>query len=235
MDLNCDNRFAWNAPTVADVKPFRGSIFGGDEINIGGFNFGLYNRDIKEVIIRGVVCTNPKVLSSNLIQCYSGRSRMMGVGFGTVVLILTNGLSSPKHVCNYFEYFEIIQKKTVLAKKPPAVIKPPNCIDKKPKPKQKCIFKDGKPCCMCKPIPGVNYKPAMLVPILHKYDHLRTDDNESSNQLLFDMPKVGLRKNRFKTDVEEELTEENQKIYKHIIETEKLKKKPIIELSDGLS
>ena len=44
-------------------------------------------------------------------------------------------------------------------------------------------------------------------------------EEEDYSQLLFDMPKVGLRKNRFKMDTEVELTEQNDKIYKHLTKT----------------
>ena len=225
-DLNTDNRFAWNAPTVADVKPSRGNVIGGDEINVGGFNFGLYNRDLKEVIIRGVVCTNPKALSQELIQCISGNSVKLGAGIRTVIVTLKNGLSSPKNVCPFFEYFAI--KKEIIIQKPLVALPPPCIKPKKPIKKQPCIFKNGKPCCQCKPIPGVNYKTAKLIPILHKNDYYYHNESakreeEDSSQLLFDMPKVGLRKNRFKMETEEELTEQNEKIYKHIIESEKIK------------
>lgn len=238
MDFSCDSRFAYNSPTVADVKPSFSSILGGDEINIGGLNLGVYNRHVKEVRIKGVVCNHVKVLSPELIQCISGRSLIAGAGLGVVEVILTNGLASPQNMCNLFEYKKLIEEKITKEnevkkddnnnfKLPPAPVK------KKP-----CLFKNGKLCCNClskPPIAGVKYKNAVIVPVISKnyYDTSYTRKIDDASQLLFDIPKVGLRKNRFKTDLEEELSDENEKIYKHIIETETNKKRDLIILNNN--
>ena len=52
LNLNNDNRFAYNAPTVVSISPDSGSVHGGQEIKIAGFNFGMQTTDIKEIIVR---------------------------------------------------------------------------------------------------------------------------------------------------------------------------------------
>jgi hypothetical protein len=104
LNLNNDNRFAYNAPTVATVSPSTGSVHGGQEIKIGGFNFGQQTTDIKEILVRGVVCGDFVLLSPNIISCVTRASTIMGPGSGNVIIRPVEGLSSPSRTCNVFKY-----------------------------------------------------------------------------------------------------------------------------------
>jgi len=104
LNINNDNRFAWDAPTVSSVSPFKGSIHGGQEIKIGGFNFGYHTTDIQEILVKGVVCGDFLLLSPNLLSCVTRASTILGPGGGNVVIKLKNGYESPKRTCNVFEY-----------------------------------------------------------------------------------------------------------------------------------
>jgi hypothetical protein len=103
FDFNKDNRFAYDAPTVSEVSPYKGSVYGGQEIKIAGFNFGEHNTDIKEILVRGVTCADYLVLSPTLISCVT-RSSFIGAGAGNIIIKLNNGKVSPLRTCNYFEY-----------------------------------------------------------------------------------------------------------------------------------
>lgn len=111
LNLNVDNRFSFNAPTVSQVLPIKGHVRGGTEIQIGGFNFPERTKDIWEILIRGVPCKNIIVLSPNQIKCTTGESNFMGAGFGNAIVKLKNGLSSPSRTCNMFQYYGTIEKK----------------------------------------------------------------------------------------------------------------------------
>ena len=104
LNLNKDNRFAFNSPTVSSVSPFKGSIHGGQEIRIGGFNFGRKSKDIKEILVKGVICSDVNVLSPNLITCTTHASTILGPGPGNVIIVLKDDRESPKNTCNVFEY-----------------------------------------------------------------------------------------------------------------------------------
>lgn len=104
LNINNDNRFAWDAPTVSTVAPFKGSVHGGQEIKIGGFNFGEYTTDLKEIQIRGVICGDFLLLSPNLVSCVTRASTILGPGPGNVVVKMRNGYESPKRTCNVYEY-----------------------------------------------------------------------------------------------------------------------------------
>lgn len=110
LNLNVDNRFAYNAPTVSQVLPIKGHVRGGTEIQIGGFNFPERTHEVWEILIRGVPCTNIVVLSPTQIKCITGVSDFMGAGFGNAIVKLKNGLSSPSRTCNHFQYFGTIEK-----------------------------------------------------------------------------------------------------------------------------
>jgi len=104
LNLNNDNRFAYNAPTIASVSPSTGSVHGGQEVKIAGFNFGYQTTDIKEIQVRGVVCGDFILLSPNLISCITRASTIMGPGSGNVMVAPVEGLSSPSRTCNVFKY-----------------------------------------------------------------------------------------------------------------------------------
>lgn len=104
LNINNDNRFAWDAPTISTVSPFKGSIHGGQEIKIGGFNLGYATTDIREILVRGVVCSDFILLSPNLVSCVTRASTILGPGPGNVVIKMRNGYESPKRTCSVFEY-----------------------------------------------------------------------------------------------------------------------------------
>lgn len=104
LNINNDNRFAWDAPTVSQVSPYRGSIHGGQEVKIGGFNFGTHTTDIKEILIGGVICGDFINLSPNLLSCVTRASTILGPGPKNVIIKLRNGYESPQRTCNVFEY-----------------------------------------------------------------------------------------------------------------------------------
>ncbi len=104
LNINNDNRFAWDAPTVSQVSPLQGSIHGGQEIKIGGFNFGSHTTDLKEILIGGVICNDFINLSPNLISCVTRSSTILGPGPKNVVIKLRNGYESPKRTCYVYEY-----------------------------------------------------------------------------------------------------------------------------------
>jgi len=104
LNVNNDSRFAYDAPTVASVSPFKGSVHGGQEIKIGGFNFGEQTYELAEVLIKGVVCNDFIVLSPMLISCITRASTILGPGMGNAIVKLKNGKSSPSRTCNVYEY-----------------------------------------------------------------------------------------------------------------------------------
>lgn len=104
FDLSNDNRFGFQFPTVCAVSPRRGSVLGGQHISIKGLNFGNHTTDIKEVLVKGVECSNVLSVSPNEISCVTRDSSIMGEGAGTVVVKMNNDMESPDKVCNYFEY-----------------------------------------------------------------------------------------------------------------------------------
>jgi len=104
LNLNNDNRFAYNAPTIIAVSPSSGSVHGGQEIKISGFNFGSQTIDISEILIKGVMCGDFIILSDNLVSCVTRASTIMGPGSGNVLFKPREGLSSPSRTCNLFSY-----------------------------------------------------------------------------------------------------------------------------------
>ena len=104
LNINNDNRFAWDAPTISTTSPFQGSIHGGQEIKIGGFNLGTHTTDLKEILIGGVICGDYINLSSNLISCVTRASTILGPGAKNIIVKLRNGYVSPARTCNVFEY-----------------------------------------------------------------------------------------------------------------------------------
>jgi hypothetical protein len=104
LNINNDNRFAWDAPTVSTVSPFRGSIHGGQEIKIGGFNLGMATTDIREILVHGIICGDFILLGPNLVSCVTRASTILGPGPGNVIIKMRNGYESPKRTCNVYEY-----------------------------------------------------------------------------------------------------------------------------------
>ena len=104
LNLSNDNRFSYKAPIITSVTPTRGPVSGNQKIQIFGYNFGRSILDIKEILVRGVICKNIEFTSSNILSCYSGNSLIMGAGPGNVVVKLLCGLSSPTNTCNMYEY-----------------------------------------------------------------------------------------------------------------------------------
>jgi hypothetical protein len=102
LNLNEDNRFAWDAPTVSSVYPKVGDIYGGQEIKIGGFNFGTSTNDIQLILIGGILCNKIINLSPNLLSCTSGDFSNFPLGPKNVIIKLRNGYSSPIKTCNVF-------------------------------------------------------------------------------------------------------------------------------------
>jgi hypothetical protein len=104
LNLINDNRFSYLAPIVKSVSPPFGPLNGGSCLNIHGENFGSSTLDIKEVLVRGVVCRDVILVNSNLITCTTGSSTIMGPGVGNVQVKLVCGLSSPSNTCNMYQY-----------------------------------------------------------------------------------------------------------------------------------
>jgi hypothetical protein len=99
-----DNRFSYKAPIITSVTPTQGPISGNQKITIFGHNFGKSILDIKEILVRGVVCKYIEFISSNTLTCYTGKSSIMGCGLGNIVIKLVCGLSSPVNTCNMYNY-----------------------------------------------------------------------------------------------------------------------------------
>ena len=116
LNLSNDNRFSYRAPIITSVSPTQGPVSGNQIIHIYGYNFGNSILEIKEVIVRGVICKNIEFISSNLITCYTGNSNIMGAGPGNVVIKLLCGLSSPLLTCNMYEYNKKMADITLLTK-----------------------------------------------------------------------------------------------------------------------
>jgi len=110
LNLNADNRFAYNAPSVTKVTPFKAHVRGGDLLKINGYNFGDNPYNVSEVYVKNVLCTKPKVINPKLITCISGENSDKK-GIGNVIVKLRNGMSSPSKTCDMFEYFGVLQKK----------------------------------------------------------------------------------------------------------------------------
>lgn len=104
LNLSNDNRFSYKAPLVTSVSPARGPVSGNQKIQIFGYNFGNSLLDIKEILVRGVICKNIEFVSSNVLSCVTGNSHIMGAGPGNVVVKLLCGLTSPINTCNMYEY-----------------------------------------------------------------------------------------------------------------------------------
>lgn len=104
INLDNDNRYSSFAPTIISVDPYSGPITGGQVINIVGFNFGNGSDDIKEVLVRGVLCKNVQLINKNKISCITRASTIMGSGIGNIIVSVINSLSSPKNTCSMFQY-----------------------------------------------------------------------------------------------------------------------------------
>lgn len=104
ININKDNRFYYKAPTVANITPNAGSVHGGLEVKIGGFNFGFHTTEIQNVMIKGVLCGDFLVLSPNLISCITRASTIIGPGPGSVSIVMKSGLSTPSKACFNFNY-----------------------------------------------------------------------------------------------------------------------------------
>jgi hypothetical protein len=104
LNLSNDNRFSYKAPMVTSVSPARGPLSGNQKIQIFGYNFGNSIFGIKEILVRGVICKNIEFVSSNILSCVTGNSRIMNAGPGNVVVKLLCGLTSPLNTCNMYEY-----------------------------------------------------------------------------------------------------------------------------------
>ena len=117
FDISKDNRFNYNSPTVCAVTPSRGSILGGQHIQIKGLNLGNHTTDINEILVKGVMCGDFLSVSNNEISCVTRASTIMGSGAGGVVVKMKNGLESPSDVCNYFEYVGQSKESIELMKK----------------------------------------------------------------------------------------------------------------------
>jgi hypothetical protein len=122
LNLDNDNRFSYKAPIVTSVSPNSGPLNGGSWITIRGNNFGSSTLDIKEVLVRGVVCKDIVLVNSNVIRCMTGSSVIMGPGTGNVQIKLLCGLSSPVNTCNMWEYSKEIREE--IEEKPLPIIKP---------------------------------------------------------------------------------------------------------------
>lgn len=117
LDISKDNRFDFNSPTVCAVTPSRGSILGGQHIQIKGLNLGNHTTDINEILVKGVICGDFLSVSNNEISCVTRASTIMGSGPGGVVVKMKNGLESPSDICNYFEYVGQSKESIELMKK----------------------------------------------------------------------------------------------------------------------
>lgn len=109
LNLNVDNRFAYNSPAITKVSPFKAHVRGGDLITILGYNFGDNEDNVSEIYIKNVRCTNTKVINKNKITCNSGIN-IFDRGIGNVIVKLKNGFSSPSKTCDLFEYYGEIPK-----------------------------------------------------------------------------------------------------------------------------
>lgn len=104
LNLNKDSRFYYLAPTVTGITPNMGSIHGGQEVKITGFNFGLHTVDVKHVLIKGIVCGDFIVISPKLISCVTRASTIFGPGAASVSIIMKSGLTTPQKTCFYYNY-----------------------------------------------------------------------------------------------------------------------------------
>jgi hypothetical protein len=104
LNLEKDNRFSYKSPIIFSVNPSQGPILGNQKITIFGKNFGESILDIKEILIRGVICKYVEFISPEMITCFTGSSKIMGAGFGNAVINLFNGFSSPIETCNMYSY-----------------------------------------------------------------------------------------------------------------------------------
>lgn len=122
LNLDNDNRFSYKAPVISSVSPNAGPLNGGSWITVRGKNFGSSTLDIKEVLVRGVVCKDIVFVNSNVIRCFTGSSMIMGPGTGNIQIKLLCGLSSPVNTCNMWEYTKEIREE--IEEKPLPIIKP---------------------------------------------------------------------------------------------------------------
>ncbi len=104
LNLANDNRFSYKAPIITSVSPNRGPVKGNQKIQIFGYNFGKSILDIKEILVRGVICKNIEFNSENILSCITGNSFIMGAGPGNIVIKLLCGLTSPLNTCSVYEY-----------------------------------------------------------------------------------------------------------------------------------
>jgi len=104
LNLSNDNRFSYKVPYITSVSPSRGPVSGNQKIQIFGANFGKSILEIKEVLVRGVICKNIEFVSENILTCITGQSQIMGAGPGNIVVKLLCGLTSPINTCNMYEY-----------------------------------------------------------------------------------------------------------------------------------
>ena len=111
LDLCNDSRFSTNAPVITNVFPSSGPLNGGQSVKIRGINFGAKTLDIKEVLVRGVICKNVVLESPFLITCVTGSSTIMGPGIGNIQVKLLCGLSSPQATCSMYQYTsEVVER-----------------------------------------------------------------------------------------------------------------------------
>jgi len=87
LNLMNDNRFSYKAPIITSVSPPFGFLNGRTCLQIRGKNFGTSTLDIKEVLVRGVICKDAVLVNPNLITCTTGSSTIMGPGVGNVVVM----------------------------------------------------------------------------------------------------------------------------------------------------
>jgi hypothetical protein len=209
-----DNRFSYYAPIIFSVDPIRGPVDGGQSINIRGTNFGINTFEIKEVLVRGVVCKNINLVNPTLITCITGASTIMGPGVGNIIIKKITGLSTPANTCNMYEYSTT---ETIIV--PPIPIPPPPQPRPIPVPVMPVCIKPIKPAIVVK---DFNIKPHKLFSFKEKEDpnredmlnalnrHLETDYNPANLQLVEKTPPInymtdnnfpnsrdGFRKKRF--------------------------------------
>ena len=92
LNLENDNRFNFNSPTIINVAPDNGPLYGGVEVKINGLNFGITTLGIHSILIKEVICGDIQLLSPNMITCITRPSLFIGPGPGSAVINLSNGL-----------------------------------------------------------------------------------------------------------------------------------------------
>lgn len=104
IDISSDNRFSFKYPTINSIYPNKGSIKGGDEIKISGFNMGYSTNIIESIYVKGVYCGDILLLSTNLVSCITRESKVYGAGGGNVIIKYKNGITSTEKTCNMYLY-----------------------------------------------------------------------------------------------------------------------------------